>query len=177
MSVGILGIGAIGKEVARVCSCLGMTVHGMKTTLDPVKHVDKVYTSNQLVELLQTCDYVCNILPSTSRTKGLLSNGILKVCEDKPIKFINIGRGDVIDEKSLVQALQNGWIEKAFLDVFEKEPLPAESPLWSFQNVTITPHVSGASVSETIPAEFIENLENYINGEELNYIFRWDKEY
>lgn len=163
--------------MAKACNTMGMTVYGLKTSSESVDHVKRVYTSSELPELLQTCDYICNILPSTSHTKGLLSNGTLKVCSGKPIRFINIGRGDIIDERSIVEAVNSGWIEKAFLDVFENEPLPPQSPLWDLKDVTVTPHVSGAAGGGLVEEKFIENLENYVHNRPLKYIFNWDKQY
>ncbi|KAG8227556.1 hypothetical protein J437_LFUL000656 [Ladona fulva] len=97
------------------------------------KYIDKneVRNVDELPELLSSCDYVCNILPSTDSTKGLLGNGMLKHCYGKGTIFMNIGRGSIISEKDLIEALNEKWIAGAILDVFEGEPLDPRSPLWS----------------------------------------------
>ena len=148
LSIGILGRGDIGKAVAKACKALGMKVWGIgrrERSADVPSFVDHYTTASSLPEVLQSCNYICNILPSTPATKHLLSGNVLESCKDNHPVLINVGRGDVIDEKSLVQALNQGWISGAILDVFEVEPLPKESVLWNMQQVVITPHVSALS--------------------------------
>ena len=151
MTVGILGAGDIGTCIAKHCKGLGMTVWGMvrrslpQTTKLP--YLDQHRDGKGLTEILQKCDVICNVLPSTPATQGLLSEDTFQHCEKKKPLFINIGRGNVTTESSLVKALNNGWISGAVLDVFEEEPLPKDSLLWDMPNVTITPHCSG----ETYP--------------------------
>ena len=152
LTVGILGLGDIGKCVAKACKALGMTVWGVGRQDKSYRQefVDHYTTLSSLPEVLQSCDYVCNILPSTPTTKYLLSGNVLESGKDNHPVFINIGRGDVIDEKSLVYALNEGWISGAILDVFEVEPLPKESALWKMPQVVITPHVAGVSFPEEV---------------------------
>ena len=142
LSIGILGLGDIGKEIARACKALGMRVWGVGRQEKQEKNpnVDHYRTLKCLPEVLQSCDYFCNVLPDTSATRNLLSGNTLECGKEKSPVFINLGRGNVIDEASLVNALQKGWISGAILDVFENEPLPKESPLWDMPQVTITPH-------------------------------------
>ena len=153
ISIGILGIGDIGKEVAKACKSLGMTVWGVgrQEKAERPVFVDHYKTLSSLPEVLQSCDYVCNILPSTPTTKYLLSGNMLESAgKDNHPVFINIGRGDIIDEKSLVHALNQGWISGAILDVFETEPLPKESALWNMHQVIITPHMAALSFPEEV---------------------------
>lgn len=152
LTVGILGLGDIGQSVAKGCKALGMTVWGVgrKEKSDRQDFVDHYTTLSRLPEVLQSCDYVCNILPSTPATKYLLSGNVLKSGKGNCPVFINLGRGDVIDEKSLVHALNEGWISGAILDVFEVEPLPKESALWKMPQVVITPHVAAISFPEDV---------------------------
>lgn len=152
LSIGILGLGDIGKAMAKACKSLGMTVWGVgrQEKSDKLAFVDQYRTLYGLPEVLQSCDYVCNILPSTPATKYLLSGSVLESGKDSHPVFINIGRGDIIDEKSLIHALNQGWISGAVLDVFETEPLPRESPLWSIPNVVITPHIAGMFFPEEV---------------------------
>ena len=152
LTIGILGLGDIGQEIAKACKALGMTVWGIgrREKSDRQATVDHYTTLSRLPEVLQSCDYVCNILPSTPATKYLLSGNVLESGKDKRPVFINIGRGDVIDEKSLIHALNEGWISGAILDVFEVEPLPKESPLWKMPQVVITPHMAALSFPEEV---------------------------
>jgi len=101
----------------------------------------------------------------------------LKICSTKKPGFINVGRGDIIDEQSLINALNQGWVSSAFLDVFETEPVPLTSQLWTMEKVTITPHIP----SQRLPAAhfkgFTSNLQRYLNGEKLMHAFDWENGY
>ena len=152
LTIGILGLGDIGQSVAKACKALGMSVWGVgrREKSDRPAFVDHYTTMSSLPDVLQSCDYVCNILPSTPATKYLLSGTVLESGKGNRPVLINIGRGDIIDEKSLVHALNEGWISGAILDVFEVEPLPKESALWNMPQVVITPHMSGLSFPEEV---------------------------
>ena len=152
LSIGILGLGDVGQTVAKACKALGMTVWGVgrRELSNTPAFVDHYKTLSSLREVLQSCDYVCNILPSTPATKYLLSGSVLESGKDNQPVFINVGRGDIIDENSLVNALNQGWISGAILDVFEVEPLPKESPFWKLPQVIITPHMAGLSFPEQV---------------------------
>lgn len=113
-------------------------------------YVDESFAVENLHECLQKCDYLCNILPSTPSTVGLLSGNVLQSCKEKQTVLINVGRGDVVSEESLLKALDHKWIGGAILDVFEKEPLPKDSALWTHPQVTVTPHVSGFTTSNQV---------------------------
>ncbi|KAL5013596.1 hypothetical protein ScPMuIL_007866 [Solemya velum] len=172
LSIGILGIGDIGKEVARCCKSMGMTVWGMVTRQPPEDRkcdaIDFYRTTGDLPEILTNCDHVCNILPSTSSTAGLLSAESF---------FINIGRGDVTTEADIVEAISSEWISGAALDVFESEPLPESSKLWALPNVHITPHISGSCITELCAEDFAKNYHRYVNKEPLKCVFRWGNLY
>ena len=168
LSIGILGLGDIGKAVAKACKALGMKVWGIgrrERSADVPSFVDHYTTASSLPEVLQSCNYICNILPSTPATKYLLSGNVLESCKDNHPVFINVGRGDVIDEKSLVHALNQGWISGAILNVFEVEPLPKESVLWNMQQVVITPHVSALSFPHEVSR--FEGVNCFSVGQEL----------
>ena len=145
LSVCILGVGAIGLKVAEVLKSLGMTVYGMVSSIpkDKAVFVDQYFTMVQLPEFLKKSDYICNILPQTQETNSILDDGMLENCSANRSIFVNIGRGNVVQNDSIIEALDKGWIGGAVLDVFGEEPLPAESRLWSMPNVFITPHISG----------------------------------
>lgn len=125
--------------VAQNLKLLGATIWGLTRTVPTEKlpYIDEHRTVDDLPDILKNCDYVINILPSTEDTKGLLNGNVLKHCEGKNVVFINLGRGSIIKETDLVNALEQNWISAAILDVFETEPLPRESKLWNLPQVTI----------------------------------------
>ncbi|KAH3886353.1 hypothetical protein DPMN_010358 [Dreissena polymorpha] len=184
-TVGILGVGDIGKRLAEVLKGFGMTVWGLTRTPHYGEQgspfVDEYRTTEFLPELLKNCDYVVNVLPSTPQTRNLLSGGVLEHCRHKQSVFINVGRGDVVDEENIVLAIKNKWLRGAVLDVFATEPLPASSTLWSLPDVIITPHVSGWSNSDefgTMYADvFIENVDLYFSGQPLKNVISWKHGY
>src|SRR5271169_3677081 len=108
---------------------------------DGDEHVDRVYPNSQLHEMLPECDYVVVAAPLPPHTRHLLSTPEFNVMKPEAI-VMNVGRGPVIDEAALVEALRSGRIRGAALDVFEVEPLPAESPLWDMENVLISAHTA-----------------------------------
>ena len=112
------------------------------------EYIDEYFTQDKLPSYLKQSDYVCNVLPSTPGTRNLLTREILKHCND--VVFINVGRGDVIKEELILEALEKKWFRAAILDVFEVEPLPKESQLWSHPNVFITPHRSGMTLTREV---------------------------
>jgi phosphoglycerate dehydrogenase-like enzyme len=165
-TIGIIGVGAIGKETAKIAKAFGMKVLGVRHSGKPADHVDEMYTTDQLHIVLSQCDYVVVTLPHTKETHHLF--GAEQFKQMKPSAFfINIGRGEIVVEDELIQALQDGTIAGAGLDVFETEPLQDDSPLWEMDNVIITPHTSGSTehydrrVVENI---LIPNLKNYLAG-------------
>lgn len=165
-TIGIIGVGTIGKETAKIAKAFGMTVLGVRRSGEPEDFVDKMYKIDQLDEILPQCDYVVITLPLTKDTHHLFTKEQFK--QMKPTSyFINIGRGEIAAEEDLIAALQNQEIAGAGLDVFEKEPLSEDSPLWEMENVIITPHSAGSTeyynqrVLENI---FIPNLKTYVAG-------------
>ncbi|UCH63048.1 MAG: D-2-hydroxyacid dehydrogenase [Fidelibacterota bacterium] len=176
LTLGILGVGDIGSTVARAVVALGMTVWGLRTRSESIPGIKRVFAPAQLSEFLVGPDYLVNVLPSTPDTRGLLSGATLNRCRPSAI-FINIGRGDIIDEASLVRAMDKSWISGAVLDVFPDEPLPEDSPLWSISGVTITPHVAALSLPGPIAEVFLANLVRYQAGEPLLHQVLWERGY
>jgi len=164
-TMGVLGLGTIGAEIAEKAAAFGMRTIGTKRRPGPVPHVDRVYPPEGLPEVLAASDVVVIALPLTPETRHLIGAEELRTM--KPSAFlINIGRGPIVDEAALIRALQEGWIAGAGLDVFEREPLPADSPLWTMEQVIITPHVSGAwpgYLDAAVPL-FCDNLRRYLEG-------------
>jgi len=143
LKITILGCGDIGRCIAKHLKQFGATTYGMVNTLPAVNSdsdVDEYFTLDDLPAYLKKSDYVCNVLPSLVSTRSLLTPELLSNCKDAI--FINVGRGDVIKEEVIFEALDKGWFRQAILDVFE-EPLPTESKLWTHPNITITPHCAG----------------------------------
>ena len=165
-TIGIIGVGAIGKETAKIAKAFGMRVIGLRHSGKPEDYVDEMYKSEQLNTILPQCDYVVVTLPLTKETYHLFGPQQFHLM--KPSAFlINIGRGEVISEKHLIQALQEQKIAGAGLDVFETEPLSKTSPLWELENVIITPHTAGSTEhynKRVIEDIFIPNLRDYVKG-------------
>lgn len=179
LTLGIMGFGDIGKHVCKVAKFFNMRVHVLKKTKSTESIADKFFyvdEKEQFEQFLSTADYLLNTLPSTKHTKGLLSGEVLKNCKKGSV-FINVGRGDVIDENSLLNALKNGWISAAVLDVFEEEPLPKTSQIWRAPNVTITPHVSAMSFADEVCEAFFDNLKLFLDKKPLKYTVNWERGY
>lgn len=178
LTLGILGVGSISTEIARLSRAVGMTVWGLsRSNKQSRPEFNRLTTVSNLSEFLAGCDYICNVLPSTTDTQDMLSGDTLSCCKPKSPVFINVGRGGIISEESLLAALENGWLRGAVLDVFREEPLPVNSPLWSHPKVTVTPHMSGPSVAEKIAEVFVRNYKKYVNNESLDHVVNWEKGY
>jgi phosphoglycerate dehydrogenase-like enzyme len=164
-TMGLLGLGSVGKTIARCGKQFGMEILGVKRTPRPVEHVDQVMGPEGLTKVMPRVDYLVVALPLTEETFHLLGEKELRLMKEGAVLF-NIGRGKTIDEKALLNVLQAKKIN-AVLDVFEDEPLPKESELWNLKNVIITPHVSGINIPEEICEEFVRNYERWVKGEPL----------
>lgn len=162
----ILGPGAIGTEIGRLLQAFGVRTIGCNHSGNPAEFMDDTIQFDGLLSRLPEADIVISVLPSTGKTKGLLTENHFKAMKNTAV-FMNFGRGDLVKETVIVDALKNGEIGLAVLDVFEKEPLPAESELWSLSNVTISPHVSSHSGKyiERALEFFTENLGKWQNGD------------
>jgi len=170
-TVGIVGLGNIGKEVARLSKAFGMRVIANRrsvTKLNRARYVDKLLPAEQLNQLLSESDYVVVATPLTPETRGLIGEKELRAM--KPSAYIiNIARGGMIDEQALIRALEEKRIAGAGLDVVATEPLSPESRLWDFDNVILSPHVAGGmeDYMERATEVFCENLKRYLNGKKL----------
>ena len=168
LTVGIVGLGDIGAEVARLCHAFGMRVLGLRQRPRPDPHVDEILPPEQLHDLLGRSDFGVIAVPLTKDTRQLIGAAELEAMK-ADAWLINIARGAIVDERALVKALQEGRIGGACLDVFVEEPLPEDSPLWGLPNVIITPHNSwhSARLQEREAELFLENLRRYVAGEPL----------
>jgi len=173
--LGILGLGSVGKEIAKRGKQFGMNVLGIKRIPEPVENVDQVFGSDDLEKMIPLVDYLINVLPLTPETYHILGERELRLMKEGSFLF-SIGRGKTIDEKALKKILQTKNIQ-AVLDVFEKEPLPSKSKLWGLKNVIITPHVSGINLPEEISEEFVINYKRWVRGEPLLALVDREKGY
>lgn len=163
--LGILGLGSVGREIAKRGKQFGMRVIGVRRTPGPIEDVDQTFGHQDLEKVIPLADYLVAVIPFTPETFHFLGGKELVLLKEGAILF-NIGRGKTIDEEALIRVLKTKRIT-AVLDVFEKEPLPAESELWTMENVIITPHVSGIMIPEEICEAFALNYERWIRGEPL----------
>jgi len=168
-TLGIVGLGGIGSEVAKRAKAFGMRVIATRRRPDRrSEFADEVRGADELGWLLGESDFVAVCSALTHETRHLIGAEELKRMKATAY-LINIGRGGLVDEGALVAALRGGEIAGAGLDVFEREPLPSESPLWEMPNVMITPHDAGSSPRshERLMEVFLENLRRYVAGEPL----------
>ncbi|CAA9442035.1 MAG: D-3-phosphoglycerate dehydrogenase [uncultured Rubrobacteraceae bacterium] len=169
----VVGMGSIGRAIAGLARPFGMRIVGVKRTVREVdeawEYADELYPTAELRSALGEADYVAVTLPGTPETQRLIDAEALAATRQGAY-FANVGRGSVVDERSLVEALESGHLSGAALDVFEVEPLPEESSLWELDNVIVSAHTTDV-VPELINAAqtdlFCENLRRYLAGEEL----------
>ncbi|MFP4345346.1 MAG: D-2-hydroxyacid dehydrogenase [Anaerolineales bacterium] len=172
LTVGLIGLGSIGTEIARLCQGLEMRV--LATRRHPeagAPHIDTLYPTEELHRLLEASDFAVIAVPLTEETRGMIGAEALRRMGQEAW-LINIARGAVVDEEALIEALQEGRIAGAALDVFVEEPLPEDSPLWELENVIITPHNSWSTphLKEREAALFLENLRHYLRDEPLRNV-------
>lgn len=162
----ILGPGAIGTEIGRLLKAFGVNTIGCNRSGVKTECMDRTIQINHLMDELPAADFVISILPSTEGTKGLLTGQHFDAMKKSAI-FLNFGRGDLVKEEVLIRVLQEKKIHHAVLDVFEVEPLPEESVLWSLENCTVSPHVSSRSEKyiERALEIFKRNLKKYLKNE------------
>jgi phosphoglycerate dehydrogenase-like enzyme len=166
-TLGVLGMGPIGAEVARLGLRFGMRAIGMRRTVTGDEPCE-TWTFERLDELLTVVDDLVLALPITSETRNIIGARELGLMRPGA-RIVNVGRGELIDEPALVEHLRSGHIGGAALDVFATEPLPVDSALWDMPNVIITPHTSGetALADRRVEALFIDNLGRWARGEPL----------
>ena len=164
----VLGLGTLGRGIARRADALGLDVVGVRRTPTPVEHVRAVYTPDRIEEAVSAARVVAVATPLTERTRGLVDADVLAAMREDAY-LLNVSRGGVVDEAALLAALEGEELAGAALDVFETEPLPAESPFWAMPNVIVTPHASGANRSyhERVAAIVRENVGRLDAGEPL----------
>lgn len=169
----VVGLGAIGSEVARLGRELGLHTIGVRRSPPrPGDPVDELVPAARLAEVLPRADFLALACPLSDETRGLIGRDALARLPEGA-RVLNVGRGEIVDEGALVEALESGRVAGAYLDVFTTEPLPEESPLWSLPNVILTPHNSAASTGsgEREVPYFLRNLDQFLRGEALENRF------
>lgn len=165
-TIGIAGLGSIGKEAIRKARAFDMRVFGLSYTGRESHLVDRHYGPQQWMEFVRDLDILLLILPLTEQTRHVVNRDVLMAMKPGAC-LVNIGRGHLIAEDELIDVLRNGHLRAAILDVFQQEPLPMQSPLWELPNVYLTPHMSGPSTTERLGQYLLENLTRYQKGEAL----------
>ncbi len=162
----IVGFGDVGKKLVKVCKALEMNISAISRSIDEHDLVDDFFTLNQLSDAVSNADYIINLLPLNAETEQVFTRQVFDKMKSSAF-FINIGRGETVDEGALISALKGKQIAGAGLDVFSQEPLTKESPLLGMENVILSPHVAGLSKGywDRQADLFIENLRCYLEND------------
>ncbi len=171
-TLGLIGAGSIGKEIARKAKPFGMNIVAVKRTPEQIEFIDEVYGINEMDIIFTRSDFIVLALPLMESTKNLI--GKKEIGKMKSTAYlINIARGEILDEQALIGALKEKRLAGAVLDVFREEPLREDSELWNVENLIITPHISwsGEYTFERLTELVLENMARYVNGERLKYLF------
>jgi phosphoglycerate dehydrogenase-like enzyme len=167
-TLGILGLGVIGAEVARIAKALGLRVIGTKRRVGAVPNVDEVLPADRGDEVLARADFVLLLLPATPDTENYIDARRLKLM--KPTAWLmNFGRGQLVDDDDLVAAVKAKTIAGALLDVFRQEPLPSSHPFWTTENIVVLPHIGGPHPQRDrfVARLFVDNLGRFLDGKPL----------
>lgn len=170
-TLGILGLGAIGQNVARIAAALGLRVIGTKRRPGPVAQVAEVLPPERTPEVLAQADFLLLLLPSTPQTDNLIDAKRLAMMKDGAW-LLNFGRGQLIRDDDLIAAVKGGKIAGAVLDVFRQEPLPAEHPFWTTAGILVLPHIGGPHPQRDriVARLFVENLGRFLDGKPLKEV-------
>jgi len=175
-TIGLLGVGSIGAEIAKTAKFFGMTVHGYTRESEASADVDQYFHGKDILKFAAGLDYLVSILPNTKATGRIINAELLNTLPSHAL-FLNVGRGSAVDESALLNALNQNKIAGAVLDVFEQEPLPEEHPFWKTPNLLMTFHTSAPSLPEDIAKLFIENYKLFVEGKPLKYQVDFEKGY
>jgi phosphoglycerate dehydrogenase-like enzyme len=174
--IGLLGVGSIGSRLARTAKHFEMRVKGYTRESERCPDVDAWFHGDDRAPFAADLDYLVCVVPNTARTRRLVDADLLRALPLHAV-FINPGRGSVVDEAALADALQSGRLAGAVLDVFETEPLPPDHVFWRLPNVLITSHTAALSFPPDITAVFVENFRRFVGGEPLHCRVDFDREY
>ena len=168
-TLAVVGLGDIGRAIARAAAALGMRVIGVSRSGRAVPGVARVWRLSGLARALGAADFVVLAVPLTPTTRGLVDARALAAMRSHAW-LLNVARGPIVEEAALVRALAERRIGGAVLDVFDEEPLAPGHPLWALPNVVITPHISGPSTPEEIAPIFNQNLGRFLAGRQLRHV-------
>ena len=175
-TIGLLGVGSIGAHVASTAKHFGMSVRGFTQESESCEDVDVYYHHPNISKFAEGLDYLVTVLPRTTNTNQIVNAELLNSLPSHAI-FINVGRGNAVDEPALVTALNEGKIAAAVLDVFAQEPLPQDHAFWTTPNLLMTFHTSAISYPESITKLFVENYQLFVEDKPLKYQVDFDKGY
>ena len=175
-TIGLLGVGSIGAEVARTAKFFGLTVRGYTRASEDCREVDVYFHQEGLLEFARGLDYLVSILPNTPETRQLIDAELLAQLPTHAL-LMNVGRSSAVDEAALIAALRQGALAGAVLDVFHEEPLPEDHPFWATPNLLMTSHTAAPSFPGEIARLFCENYQRYVTGEPLKYQVNFERGY
>ncbi len=175
-TIGLLGVGSIGAHLAGTAKGFEMNVRGFTRESETSNQVDKYYHGKDLLKFADGLDYLVSVLPRTKDTNQIVDADLLNALPPHAV-FVNVGRGNAVDESALVQALKEGKLAAAVLDVFEKEPVSEDHPFWTTPNLYMTFHTSAISYPEDLVKLFAENYQLYLEGKPLKYMVDFEKGY
>lgn len=175
-TIGLLGVGSIGAYVAGTAKHFRMTVRGFTRGSEASPDVDQYFHGNDLLRFAEGLDYLVCILPRTEDTNKIVDARLLEALPPHAV-FVNVGRGNAVDEPALVEALNQGKLAAAILDVFDQEPLPNGHPFWTTPNLYMTFHTSAISYPPDITRLFIENYHLYLEHKPLKYVVDFERGY
>ena len=164
----ILGFGAIGQACGKRLRALGTSVTGVRRRVGPSEAADRMILPSEARSVLPNSDVVILCLPLTDETEDTVDSGFLGAMKPDSV-LINVGRGALVDESALIEALDQGKPARAYLDVVREEPLSSDSPIWGHPKITLTPHISALTEGSKVRTDkiFLENLERFLQGEPL----------
>lgn len=170
-TLGILGLGAIGQQVAHIAGTIGMRVIGTKRRAEPLPHLDAVLPPERTDDVLAQSDFVLLLLPATTETENFIN--AQRLARMKPTAWLlNFGRGHLIADADLIAAVKAKQIAGAVLDVFRQEPLPSDHPFWTTEGVIVLPHIGGGHPQrdKAVARLFVDNLRRFLDGEPLKEV-------
>ncbi len=175
-TIGLLGVGSIGAHLARTAKHFGMTVRGFTRQSESSPDVDQYFHGDERLTFAAGLDYLVSVLPRTEQTDKIVNAELLQALPPHAI-FVNVGRGNAVDEPALIHALNEDSLAAAVLDVFATEPLPEDHPFWRTPNLYMTFHTSALSYPEDLVKVFIENYHLYCAGKPLKYVVDFERGY
>ncbi|QPG06213.1 D-2-hydroxyacid dehydrogenase [Salinimonas marina] len=175
-TLGVLGAGSIASALAPVAQVFGMKLVGLRKSGHPHPGFNDMYDNTQLQEFARQCDYLVSLLPDTPHTRGLLDKTLFNALPENAV-LINAGRGNALVQQDLLDALEEGQLQAAVLDVFEQEPLPDTHPFWLHPDIHVTQHTAATSIPADIAKLFYDNLQRYRQGQALQHAIDFEKGY